>query len=293
MCFDKGISIIIPVYNSEKYLAECIDSLYKQTFKENLEYIFVLDKNSSDSSEEILEKSVKDRPNTKILKPKDGSGAGYNRNIAFEHVSKEYVGFHDSDDWSEPDFYEKLYLCADIYKADVVIGKTIIINDSDKNVFNTVEYPFSIEYFSGDVFQKLRLNTVWDKIYRTQFVLENNDIRFAEGIIHEDNIFVINSIYKANKIVFTPDAAYWWRRYPTSTSVNNNEKYLHDAYIALNQILDSLEKMDLPLADKDIVFKQVLPWSKCVFSMDENKRNHLKKHIKEVLGEFHSNYFKR
>lgn len=281
---NKGISIIMPVYNAEKYLEKCLDSLFSQTFKKSMEYIFVLDKNSTDSSEKILKNSSKDMSNVKIIKPTDGNGAGFNRNIALEHVSKDYIGFCDSDDWMDPDFYERLYDFAQIYNADIAIGSTLLINDLDKNIFNKAEFPFSVEYRLGKVFQKLKWNTVWDKIYRTKMVLENEEIRFPEGVIHEDNLFLINAVYKANKVVMVPGSYYYWRRYPDSVSSipNDSSKYVNDAYIVFSRILNSLYNMDVPIPEKEQVIHQVMGWAKQTFCINEEKSNYLNNKIKEI-----------
>ena len=286
MNFGKGISIIVPVCNAEQYLSECIDSLLSQTFRKNLEYIFVLDVNSTDASEKILEKNINKVSNAKIIKPKDGIGAGYNRNVALEYAEKEYIGFCDSDDWADSDFYERLYDYAQICNADIAIGCTLLINETDKNIFNKAEYPFSIEYTPGKVFKKLKWNTVWDKIFRNKLIQKNKEIRFAEGIMHEDNIFVINAVYKANKIITVPGSYYWWRRYADSISISNqdNEKYNNDAYIAFNQILDSLLKMKIPVSEKEIIIKQVIAWAQQAFLVGENEKNKLSNKIKKVIG---------
>ncbi len=283
---NKGISIIIPVYNAEKYIKECIDALFAQTFRKNLEYIFIIDKNSTDSSEQIVENAVKNKQNTVILKPKDGCSQGYNRNIAIEYASKDYIGFCDSDDYMDYDFYERLYDYAQICDADIAIGCTLLINDLTKRVFNKAEFPFSIEYLPSKIFSYLRWNTVWDKIYRTKMVKENVDIRFSEGVMHEDNIFVINAVYRANKVITVPGSYYSWRRYPSSVSSisPDSEKYRNDAFIVFSEILDSIEKMKLPLQEKSAIIKQVMPWAKLAY-IDEEKTNYLTKRIMEVLGE--------
>ena len=284
--FDNGISIIIPVYNAEKYISECMDSLFNQSFKKSLEYIFVLDKNSSDSSEEILANETKDIPNVKILKPKDGSGAGYNRNMAFEHVSKDYIGFCDADDWVDTDFYERLYDYSQIYNADIAIGCTSLIDEQRQAEFNKIDFPFSVEYTPGKVFQKLYWNTVWDKIYRATLVKENKEVRFAEGIIHEDNIFLINAVYKANKVITVPGSYYYWRRYPGSASMipTDSAKYRNDAYIAFNECLDSLEKMELPVIEKVHIIKQLMSWATEGFKSGKSANNYLKDRIQKIAG---------
>ena len=284
--YNNGVSIIIPVYNAEKYIDKCMNSLFTQTFRKNLEYIFVLDKKSTDSSEEILENRTKDINNVKIIKPQDNYGAGYNRNIALDYVTKDYIGFCDADDWMDSDFYERLYDYSQIYNADIAIGCTSIVDELTQAEFNKEDFPFSIEYTPGKVFKKLKWNTVWDKIYRTKLIKSNEEIRFAENIMHEDNIFLINAVYKANKVITVPGSYYYWRKYPESVSMlsPDDEKYKNDAYIAFDEILNSLGKMELPAIEKVYIIKQCMPWAIQAFKIDETKHQYLKEKITKIAG---------
>lgn len=283
---NNGISIIIPVYNAEKYIHKCMDSLFAQTFRKNLEYIFVLDKNSADLSEEILKNRIKEISNVKIIKPKENCGAGYNRNTALDYVTKDYIGFCDADDWMDSDFYERLYDYAQIYNADIAVGCTSLVDEETQSEFSKEEFPFSIEYTPGRVFQKLKWNTVWDKIYRTKLIKENKEIRFAENIMHEDNIFLINAVYKANKVITVPGSYYYWRKYAGSVSMISpeDEKYKKDAYIAFDEILDSLERMEIPALEKVYIIKQCMAWAVQAFKTDETKQRHLKDKITKIAG---------
>ena len=118
-------------------------------------------------------------------------------------------------------------------------------------------------------------------------IKNNNEIRFAEGIMHEDNIFLIRTLYHSNKFVTVPGLYYYWRRYPTSVSMisSDSDKYRNDAFIAFNQILDSLDKMSLPVKDKSAVVKKVLSLAKQRY-VNESKTNYLKNKIKKVTEEY-------
>lgn len=112
------ISVIIPVYNVEEYLKECLDSVINQTLKE-IE-IICIDDCSTDSSYSILEEYAKKDSRIVLIKNKENMGVGYNRNIGIKEAKGEYIGFIDSDDYISEDYYENLYNTAKKYNSDVV-----------------------------------------------------------------------------------------------------------------------------------------------------------------------------
>lgn len=256
--FNNGVSIIIPVYNAEKYLTRCINSLFSQSFKD-LEYIFVIDKNSNDKSEEIIRNLISNSDkNAKIIKPEQGSGAGYNRNIGIEHVSYEFFGFCDADDYIDLDFYEKLYFNAKKYKADIAIGQVIMLDDERSKINVKVLYPSIRELYTvGEIYSVIKWNTVWDKIYLTEKFKDDFEVRFPQGVVHEDNYFMLQAAYKANKTITVPDVTYYWvrNRQSVTLNANNNAKRLSDAYYILNMVLDFLDKIDIPFEEKYKVVK--------------------------------------
>lgn len=114
------ISIIIPVYNVEKYIGKCIDSLIKQKY-DNLE-IILIDDGSSDNSGEICDKYAKKDKRIKVIHKKN-SGQADSRNIGISKASGKYIGFVDSDDYIDKDYYNRLYKTLVKNNADVVTCK--------------------------------------------------------------------------------------------------------------------------------------------------------------------------
>ncbi|HFD6724085.1 TPA: glycosyltransferase family 2 protein, partial [Enterococcus faecium] len=113
------VSVIVPIYNVEKYLRKCVDSLLSQTLKE-IEIVLV-DDGSPDASGEIADEYQKKYSNVKTIHRENG-GLGPARNTGIENATGEYVAFLDSDDWVESDMYEKLYLVASKENADIVVS---------------------------------------------------------------------------------------------------------------------------------------------------------------------------
>ena len=111
------ISIIVPVYNTEKYIKKCIDSILNQTYN-NIELIIIND-GSTDNSENIIKKIIKNKSNVKYKKIKN-SGVAHARNVGLDLVTGKYVGFIDSDDYISKDMYKELYETAIKEKSDIV-----------------------------------------------------------------------------------------------------------------------------------------------------------------------------
>ena len=283
---EKGVSIIIPIYNAENYIDRCINSLSSQTFFKNLDFIFVVDKNSIDNSELILRNLTKNMNNVQIITPKRGSGAGYNRNVGIKYITKDYFGFHDADDWVDSDFYERLYDYSQIYNADIVVGDTIMQNDENNEIMASFLSSERIEYTVEKAYNFMMFCTVWDKIFRTKVFKNDKKVKFAQDICHEENIFILNAVYKMNKMAGVPGSAYHWMRNPNSVTMNpqNHNKHVKDAYIMLNLILDALSWMDLPLKDKYKVIQHNLDRYAVVALDIPEKGDYLKGRILQITG---------
>ena len=129
------ISIVVPVYNVEKYLKRCLDSLVNQTYK-NIEIILVND-GSTDSSLEICKGYAKKDSRVKIISKKN-EGLGYTRNEGINIAKGIYIAFIDSDDYVDENFYEKLYVSAKKYNSDMVYAsfKSVDKNNKMRTTFN-------------------------------------------------------------------------------------------------------------------------------------------------------------
>lgn len=177
-----AISIIIPIYNVEKYLRECLDSILNQTFQ-NFEIICV-DDGSTDKSLEILEE-YKNRDERFILLKQEHEGAGSARNKGIEFARGKYIQFLDSDDYFEPDMLEELYNHAEKYDADMVVCSSRKVDDQ-KNIvesgnpispINTNitprEKPFCWKDFKEDIFCLFNV-PAWNKLYLKELIVSNN-----------------------------------------------------------------------------------------------------------------------
>ena len=173
------VSVIVPVYNVEKYLPDCLDSLCNQTLKD-IEIICVND-GSTDGSLNILSEYSNLDSRIKVI-DKVNEGAAAARNAGMETAAGEYIGFVDSDDWVDADFYEKLYLEASSKNADIARAP---YKYSYKNYEKEEENlsPILKKHFNNN--EELNVNehsvVIWNAIYRKEF-LKNCNIMFFDEL---------------------------------------------------------------------------------------------------------------
>ncbi len=189
-----NVSIIIPVYNVEKYLKQCLDSAINQTLKD-IEIICIND-GSTDNSLKILNEYAQKDNRIKIINLKKNVGLGKARNIAFEYVTSPYVMYLDSDDWYELNACESAYNQISKNNNDMVLFRAYTYMDDTKTkekrnekfqVITKYENQSHIKYLD---LKPLYLYSIapWFKIYKTSFIKDNNLI-FEEGIYYEDQPF--------------------------------------------------------------------------------------------------------
>lgn len=210
----KKISIIIPVYNVEKYIEKTLKSLVNQTLKD-IEVIIVND-GSTDGSQTIIDKYKNMHP--EIIKSyyiKNG-GAAKARNYGLKFVTGEYIGFVDSDDYISEDMYEKLYEEAKNKQSDIVCCNYYRVIDNikfnkkqfgNKNINKDNIFDKNI-YESNMIFDEVPY--LWNKIFKTKLI-KDNDFKFCDDLrIYEDLLFTYEVFSKANKISKIDDALYYY-----------------------------------------------------------------------------------
>jgi len=240
------ISIIIPVFNSEKYIHICLDSVLSQTFK-NYECIIINDC-SSDNSGKILDEYSRKDERIKIINNKENKGSSLSRRIGFEMSSGEFIQFVDSDDWIAPDTLEKLYNKAISEDCDLLIFNVSYI-DKDNNIKIIKQDHTSSEKIY--IIRKIIYNEIKTYLFN-KFIKREllSIINFPVYSKSEDYYITIQYIYNAEKICYIDDYLYYYRYNETSLTNNNDRKikshieenknwcliieYLKEKYIKLN-----------------------------------------------------------
>lgn len=215
------ISVIVPVFNKQQYLKECLDSLISQSLKD-IEIICV-DDGSTDNSPSIIEEYSNTDKRIRTFS-QENSGPGSARNRGLKESVGEYVAFIDADDWIEEDALEKTYDDAIVNESDLVLFNAL--EHLPENVTKArVYYPESIEgSFNYTEHPDLIMNNyqiVCTKIHRRTF-LEENDIHFDENGLFEDVFFHVKSIVKSCRISYINEFLYNYRRIDLNTRQFNS-----------------------------------------------------------------------
>ena len=210
------ISIIIPVYNSEKYLEECLQSVLAQTFGD-FEIICVND-GSHDRSLEIL-KQYRNKDSRIIVIDQPNQGVSAARNVGLKIAEGKYVGFVDGDDTIEDVFFEKFIDNAEKTKSDAVYSK-LSANHNLGGFSGVIESPQILQNLLPQFFMQDDLNSVCIKLFRLK-IINDHQIRFPVGIKHgEDAQFNIEFLMKANRISFLDYCGYHYREVEGSATRN-------------------------------------------------------------------------
>lgn len=216
------ISVIVPVYNVEKYLRECLDSLINQTLTD-IEIICIND-GSTDNSLEILKEYAKKDDRIKVIN-QENKGLGATRNIGINIAKGDYISFIDSDDFLELTTYEKTYeICAE-KNLDMIMFKLINYDDEEDRYYTSKYYEMKkIESIVNDnVFDYKDLGdaifniavSACNKLYNRNFIIQNN-FKFPKNIAFEDNYFFWNVLLSAKRIYFCKEHLYKRRRHLNS-----------------------------------------------------------------------------
>lgn len=243
------ISIIVPVYNVEKYLRKCLDSLINQTLKD-IEIICIND-GSTDKSLEILEE-YKNRDSRIILLNQENSGQSIARNNGIKKATGEYIGFVDPDDWVDLDYYEKLYNAASTNDTDIAVGGIIRVTGIKKKKFlnfekETLTDNTNLKFELCDVPEK---SYVWNKIYKTE-KLKEIGLEFEKGIFYEDCIFTPQALFYLGKIATVPNIYYYYLRRGNSTVKQRSEKANADNVYAHKKANDFIKEHNIDISSHE------------------------------------------
>lgn len=193
------VSVIVPCYNVEQYVAKCLSALCGQTLKD-IEIICIDDK-STDNTLQILQEFASKDDRVKLFELSKNSGVAVARNTGLNAVSGEYIGFVDPDDYVDLDFYEKLYTKAVETSADIIRGNVLVVNakngKTERHWFNNIKidlYNFSSAF--------------WSAIYKRNVIQDNNILFPAEIITAQDTCFLTQITVCARNIVYVCDTYY-------------------------------------------------------------------------------------
>jgi len=267
------VSIIIPVYNVERYLPRCLDSVINQTYGD-IEILCVND-GSTDNSGKILAKYQKLDSRIKIINRENG-GLSVARNTALDCVTGDYILFVDSDDYVSSLLVEKslenaLKNDCDVVFFDYMSGSP---DYSDAISFSTEDYlqyenkPFSIDSMEAESY-KIIPCTTWSKLYKTSFLKDNN-IKFVENLYYEDFPFWAEVYTKAKRMTYLPIPLYYYNTGRKSSIMHQMGEKTFDAIVVYDKVIQIIksggywEKYKVPVnllmaINASYKFEQILP----------------------------------
>ena len=269
------VSVIVPVYNVEKYLPQCLDSLVNQTLKD-IEIIIVND-GSPDNSQKIIDKYQKRYPKKIKSYIKENGGQGSARNFGLKYVTGKYISFVDSDDWLKLNALEDMYCKAIKNNADIVICDMIEHYENG-----------SAKYYDFTNFNSIYESTpsACNKIFKKDVV---KNINFIEGLWYEDFNFTIKILLGNPKIITIKKGYYNYNYREKSTMHNNNSLKNLDIIKVMNDLKDYAIKNKL--YNKEIfsylIFNHILIDS--INRVVQQKSNEKRYVIKELRLYCHNN----
>lgn len=276
------VSVIVPVYNMEKYLKKCLDSLVNQTL-DGIEIIIVND-GSTDNSQKIIEEYSKKHKNIKSFFQKN-HGQAAARNFGLEKASGKYISYVDSDDYVEINMFERLYDEIEANKFDIVICN-IIKEENDKSyIFKNY---WNIKNEADKNFMTSHMGPV-ARLYNKKFLIKNN-FKFMEGVIYEDLASIPLLGMYTKKIKYIDEAYY---HYLIRNGSSMKQKKYSEKLESIFKVMESLSKniTDEYNDELEYLYIEHLLYSASLRFMQFNKRDKLFM-IRRIMREKYPKYYR-
>lgn len=253
------ISVVVPVYNTSKYLEQCISSILNQTF-ENLE-IICIDDGSTDNSLEILEKLAAQDKRLSVIHRDSASGsAAVPRNMGLKYAKGKYIIFLDSDDYFDLQMLEKMYVCAEEKNADLVMCDNYVVSSMDGSIkkcegelhhrYIKQKDVFSYKDITDTIFQ-ISNASVWDKLILRDLLVQYQ-LEFQENVPILDDIYFVNALLVlSNRIFILDEKLVFYREtrpggQTAAIAKHKDSIYLSfqrlNSYLMENRLYDSVKK---------------------------------------------------
>ena len=285
------ISVIIPVYNVEKYLEKCVDSIINQTYK-NLEIILV-DDGATDNSGKMCDEFAKRDSRIKVIHKENG-GLSDARNFGLDVATGEYIAFVDSDDFLDKDFYEYLMKLKDKTSSDIVECNFIRAYEEDLDIFEFPERKEEAIITTGNMGalellmsddDEISTNAVvvWNKIYKKSLF---DGIRFPKGKTHEDQFTTYRLLAKCE--CFTTSNQFKYGYFQRKNSIVNSTFNINrfDTFEAFDNFLEFFEKNGYNDFKEKILrryLKTAINFAKLIRKCDSFEKNTMKKKLIELF----------
>jgi glycosyltransferase involved in cell wall biosynthesis len=232
------ISIVIPVYNAEKYIKECVCSVLNQSYA-NLELILIND-GSKDNSLEIIKTLSNEDSRIKIIDI-DNNGVSNARNQGIFLASGKYIVFIDADDYITPDYISYMYNLTEVTKAQMVISTNYFNDENEKNVNNETIKTWSAEECTTNLLYPKVTVGCWNKMYDLDFI-KNSRIKFRDDLFFGEGLkFITDVSQRVNKVGVGNRKVYTYRKNAESCTAVHDVSKAKASFNSLNAIRDDLK----------------------------------------------------
>lgn len=277
------ITVVVPCYNVEKYVEKCIDSIINQTYK-NLEIILVEDC-STDNTYEIIKKYLKKDKRIKIVKNEKNSGLSFSRNVGIKESTGKYIGFIDSDDYINEDFYMNLMTAMKKEKAEVSICDMKVVFEDTKVEHNSpcfINEKFSLENVVNSGLAASACNKLFNKELLSKYL-------FEVGKVNEDIAVVIPALVNAKKIAYAKDAYYYYVQHNGSIQNSRFSDKRFDIFYGVKTTLERIkDAKNYEELKQDLVYNQLI--ALFLFVIPKEKDRKRRRNIIKKYGELSKEY---
>ena len=289
------ISIILPIYNVEKYLEECLESIRNQSYKD-YELIIVND-GSTDESGKIVEDYRDKFKYVKIIN-QENKGISEARNTGLKYAKGEYILFVDSDDYLRKDTLEKLINTALETNSDIVISNYYLYFHNGNDIKHLKHMPKKKTYSNNEVINLMLLNKiqghVWNKLFKYS-LLNKINFEFEKDRIIEDIFPIFKAVNSASKIVYIDEALYFYRQREESLVNKRNKKLTEDYYHAAISIIKYIKENKIKVKEESLRAFKAEVFSYFIYhytnediknnykSFKKSKYNNLNMNLKEFI----------
>lgn len=289
--YNELISVIVPIYNVEKYIHRCVDSIIHQTYK-NLEIILV-DDGSLDRCGEICDEYGKKDARIVVIHKKNG-GLSDARNAGLDVMHGSYVAFVDSDDWIELEMYQKLYENMKYFDSDMAFGgvKEVVFNQNEDEKFVKISNYGKIPFVEDNIASMKRYFhsswAAWGKLYKASLY---EKIRFPVGEINEDEAIVIHLLGRCKKISYTNEVFYHYEKTEGNGSITMSnfskkklawQKHCADNLKMIQNSYPEIEK------DAAVRYRNSLLWSLTEIALSDSNEDY-KLEIQNLMKDLKKN----
>ena len=236
---EPKVSVIIPIYNVEKYVEECVESVLEQTLEE-IEVI-CMDDASTDNSYEVVRQCINNDSRFQLYRLEQNHGLSYVRNLGMSKATGKYIYFLDSDDYLEKTALEKLYIYAENKQAQGIFFGAHVEYEDDITANEKIEYRDSGNVLTGTEFFVKKnqsgeyQSAVCFQFWRLKYIKEKK-LQFYEGIFFEDTLFTICAILKSKSVMCISDVLYHYRKRATSITQKQEKEYIYSYMIVYYEL---------------------------------------------------------